>query len=119
VSHDRALLTSLTNRIWAIESQRVEDYPGNFAEWEVDRAKLKESEKARKRENDKAASRSPSRRRQAAEMPATAEAPKRSKTSRADTEQLEARVTALEAQLADVERQLADPALYAGSGNHT
>jgi hypothetical protein len=32
---------------------------------------------------------------------------------------LEARVTALEAQLADVERQLADPALYAGSGNHT
>ena len=49
VSHDRALLTSLTNRIWAIENQRVQDYPGNFAEWEIDSAKLKESEKAASR----------------------------------------------------------------------
>jgi hypothetical protein len=52
-------------------------------------------------------------------MSATAEAQKRSRTSRADTEQLESRVTALESELADVERQLADPALYAGTGNHT
>lgn len=35
VSHDRALLRALCNRVWTIEGQRVSDFDGSFAEWEV------------------------------------------------------------------------------------
>jgi ATP-binding cassette subfamily F protein 3 len=128
VSHDRALLTSLTNRIWAIENQRVQDYPGNFAEWEIDSAKLRESEKAASRDRKAAES---ARARKAAvgaqrAAPSTGDRASQSKSSskggrRAsplNPDQLEARVTSLEAELATVEKQLADPALYAGAGNH-
>jgi ATP-binding cassette, subfamily F, member 3 len=35
VSHDRALLRALTNRVWVLHQGRVTDYPGGFEEWEV------------------------------------------------------------------------------------
>ncbi|MGH7487460.1 MAG: ABC-F family ATP-binding cassette domain-containing protein, partial [bacterium] len=34
VSHDRALLESLTSRVWVLHEQHVTDYPGSFGEWE-------------------------------------------------------------------------------------
>ena len=38
VSHDRALLDTLTTRIWSIEDGQLRDYPGGFADWEEDAA---------------------------------------------------------------------------------
>jgi ATP-binding cassette, subfamily F, member 3 len=34
VSHDRAMLQSLTSRVWVLHEQHVTDFPGSFAEWE-------------------------------------------------------------------------------------
>ena len=35
VSHDRALLRELSNRVWAYEGDRIVDYGGTFVEWEA------------------------------------------------------------------------------------
>jgi ATP-binding cassette, subfamily F, member 3 len=35
VSHDRALLRTLTTRVWILHEGRITDYPGGFAEWET------------------------------------------------------------------------------------
>ena len=35
VSHDRALLRALTNRVWVLHEGRISDFPGGFAEWET------------------------------------------------------------------------------------
>jgi ATP-binding cassette, subfamily F, member 3 len=35
VSHDRALLRTLTTRIWVLHEGRITDFPGSFEEWEV------------------------------------------------------------------------------------
>jgi ATP-binding cassette subfamily F protein 3 len=37
VSHDRALLTALTTRIWSLENGRIEDFRGTFDEWQAAR----------------------------------------------------------------------------------
>src|SRR5262245_19799788 len=34
VSHDRALLRTLTTRTLVLRDGRIEDYPGSFGEWE-------------------------------------------------------------------------------------
>jgi ATP-binding cassette subfamily F protein 3 len=98
VSHDRALLESLTTRIWALEGSVLRDYPGSFAEWEVQGSRPR-------------AERTP-------EPPRTRAAPKpvakREKAPRhPDPSVLEAEVTAVEAELAAVEGALADASLYA------
>jgi ATP-binding cassette subfamily F protein 3 len=35
VSHDRALLRTLTTRVWVLHGGRITDYPGTFEEWEA------------------------------------------------------------------------------------
>src|SRR4051812_34113299 len=35
VSHDRALLRALTNRLWVLHQGRITDFPGGFEEWET------------------------------------------------------------------------------------
>ena len=35
VSHDRALLRSLTSRVWILHDARITDYHGSFEEWEA------------------------------------------------------------------------------------
>ncbi len=35
VSHDRALLRTLTTRTWILHDGRITDFPGGFAEWET------------------------------------------------------------------------------------
>ena len=34
VSHDRAMLESLTSRVWVLHGRHITDFPGSFAEWE-------------------------------------------------------------------------------------
>jgi ATP-binding cassette subfamily F protein 3 len=35
VSHDRALLRALANRVWVLHDRRISAFDGSFAEWEV------------------------------------------------------------------------------------
>jgi len=35
VSHDRALLRTLTTRVWILHDGRITDFPGSFEEWET------------------------------------------------------------------------------------
>ena len=35
VSHDRALLRTLTTRVWVLHERRITDFPGGFDEWET------------------------------------------------------------------------------------
>ena len=50
VSHDRALLRSLTTRTWALADGRIDDYPGSYGEWEdwqADRSAVAQADGAR------------------------------------------------------------------------
>ena len=105
VTHDRALLTTLATRIWSLEHAVMTDYPGGFADWELDIAG-----KRQQVADDRAATR-------AAEKPGKAkvrsDASLRRTAERARAE-AEAKVARCEAELARLEKELADPALYVG-----
>lgn len=108
VSHDRALLDSLTTRIWSIDGGVMHDFPGGFADWELDQARRKVEQEQRAAQARSAAKPTPR---------STKPAPT-AKPPRVDVAALEGRVTELEAALADVEQRLADPALYASTDGH-
>ncbi|MGM0589852.1 MAG: ABC-F family ATP-binding cassette domain-containing protein [Bacteroidota bacterium] len=42
VSHDRAFLNTICNRTWALEHQKLKDYPGNYAYYQKKREEEKE-----------------------------------------------------------------------------
>ncbi len=108
VSHDRALLEALTTRIWAIEDGRLTDYPGNFAEWEIDQAaRRRRAQAVRVAESARRPSRV-----NTAERRRNVAASDRRRLERAVAD-AEAKVTAFEEELAGLEQRLADPALYA------
>jgi ATP-binding cassette subfamily F protein 3 len=106
VSHDRALLTALTTRIWALEDGQLIDFPGNYLEYAADKVGREGKRDALAREA----------------MPPTGDprtATKAAAAARRRLERsiggLERRVAELEAVLATSEARLADPALYAES----
>jgi ATP-binding cassette subfamily F protein 3 len=106
VTHDRALLTALATRIWALEDGVLYDYPGTFSEWEADAAARKT---ARAQAKTKAAAAKPverSRERSDASV---------SRSAARAREAAEARVAEREAELARLEVQLADEGLYTRS----
>lgn len=112
VSHDRALLESLTTRIWSIEDGVMHDYPGGFADWESDRERRAAEERSAAAERAAAASEREKRQQRSREARPVPRA------SRPDPARLEADITALEAELALVAARLADPALYGAPDGH-
>ena len=107
VSHDRALLRTLTTRVWVLHAGRITDYPGTFEEWEAasrerqhaavvaaaeaeSLRKVKERKQTRRPRDGQP--RKPGVRRVAEEAVATAEAA---------VAQSESRLAALEAELED------------------
>ncbi|MEO7042367.1 MAG: ABC-F family ATP-binding cassette domain-containing protein [Gemmatimonadaceae bacterium] len=111
VSHDRALLRALCNRVWVLHGTRVTDFPGSFSEWEVvseerDHAarvnaeeeeslrRVHEKQKTRRRESELEKERSAKR------------------TVKRSAEAAEARVEELEGKVATLTRQLEDPGMY-------
>jgi ATP-binding cassette subfamily F protein 3 len=114
VSHDRALLENLTTRIWAIEDGVMHDFPGGFADWEIDHADRSRVRASAAREERQAAARS---------KPATlrddgkARATDRRRLEREVAEH-EGRVSALETELESLEAALADSGLYADADGH-
>ncbi len=104
VSHDRALLTSLTTRIWSLEDGVLVDFPGGFAEWEADAG--------RRAAEAKTVAAAPAPKRTA---PPPEVRPKPRQPRPADPALLESEVLAREAELAAIEERLADPSLYAAA----
>src|SRR5690606_2259920 len=52
VSHDRALLNELVDRVWYLDDGRIQDYPGTFAEWQLQRDEVREAEAAARQERE-------------------------------------------------------------------
>ncbi|MBA3318761.1 MAG: ABC-F family ATP-binding cassette domain-containing protein [Gemmatimonadales bacterium] len=111
VSHDRALLRALTTRMWILHRQRISDFDGGFADWEVASAEREHAaavaaaeEEASRRVRERKATRRPEdeRRRQHSA---------RRSAERAVTE-AEQRVGRCERRVVDIGAQLEDPAMY-------
>jgi ATP-binding cassette, subfamily F, member 3 len=111
VSHDRALLRALTTRMWVLHRERITEFDGGFAEWEVASVEREHAaavaaaeEEASRRVWERKATRRPEydRRRQHSA---------RRKAERAVAE-AEQRVGERERRVADLRAQLEDPAMY-------
>jgi ATP-binding cassette subfamily F protein 3 len=111
VSHDRALLRGLTRRMWVLHGERVADFDGGFAEWEVASAEREHAaavaaaeEEGLRRVRERKSTRRPDqdrRRRHSARRAA--------ERSVAETEE---RVGEWERRVAELRARLEDPALY-------
>ncbi len=112
VSHDRALLTALSTRVWHLEHGRITDYDGNFGEWQVAREErrrqadvaVREAEVARRAREKAAETKKP-----VSKDKAHASA---QRSARRAAEQAEQRVQALEQAIALRTDLLAAPDLY-------
>ncbi len=106
VSHDRALLRTLTTRVWALEGGAIEDYPGSFEEWES-------KEKAgRRAAAARAKVRSAERRRSPRARPGKPPGLRPLTAARRSLESAETRVEGLEARIGALETALSDSVLY-------
>jgi ATP-binding cassette subfamily F protein 3 len=112
VSHDRALLESLVERVWVLHEGRVTDWPASFAEWE-DRSREREHAAAVAAAEEEASRRVRERQRvrRGAERGRSTSGAKRD--GRARVEQAELAVAGAERKVEEVRRRLEDPALYA------
>jgi len=112
VSHDRALLRTLTSRVWVLHERRITDFSGGFDEWETAsserahaaRVAAAEDEALRRVHERKQTRRSNDGRKQQQSGRRTAER---------RLAEVEAAVTRGEARVAGIKVRLEDPALYA------
>jgi ATP-binding cassette, subfamily F, member 3 len=119
ISHDRAMLSAVSTRVWAWEEGRFVDYPGTFDEW-------LEWSARRKAESAATAALARAAEPRGGSMPASAAsngagAPALSKNERRrrerEMEQLEARIQQVESRIEEIEGALGDPALYAAGAD--
>jgi ATP-binding cassette subfamily F protein 3 len=111
VSHDRALLRTLTTRVWVLHDRHITDFDGTFSEWEVVSAERRHAasvvaaeEEALRRvqEKKKTARRDESNRSDRNQV----------RTAQKRVEDLEREIQTLEARVAEVSQELGDPELY-------
>jgi ATP-binding cassette subfamily F protein 3 len=112
VSHDRALLESLVERVWVLHEGRVTDWPGSFAEWE-DRSREREHAAAVAAAEEEASRRVRERQRVRREAERGRSASGAKRDARARVEQAERGVAEAERTVEGLRRRLEDPALYA------
>ena len=111
VSHDRAFMDAMANKVVKVERGRLIEYPGNWSDYE--RSRLAQSLE-RERSAHKEAAREPGARKEARREAAQ----KRQELSRATgplkrkLEELEEAIAALENEIMSLERDLANPATY-------
>jgi ATP-binding cassette subfamily F protein 3 len=116
ISHDRAMLSATSTRVWAWEDGRFVDYPGSFDEW-------MEWSARRKAESAATATLARAAEPRAGTGPAAdgAKAPALSKNEirRRERElaELEARIQQVEARIGEIETALGDPAIYAAGAD--
>jgi ATP-binding cassette subfamily F protein 3 len=112
VSHDRALLRALTNRIWVMHQGRVTDFPGGFEDWEA--ASSERAHAATIAASEEEALRRVHERRQTRRAEKTRKQRQTAgRTARRALEEAEARVTECEGRVAAISAELEDPQLYA------
>jgi ATP-binding cassette subfamily F protein 3 len=112
VSHDRAMLRALANRVWVLHDRQITSFDGTFAEWEVaseERAHaaavLASEEQALRRVEEK--------KRTARRDAASAPDPRRKlRDARLRVERAEREVALLEQEVNEATRALDDPGLY-------
>ena len=111
VSHDRALLRALADRVWVLHEKHITPFDGSFGEWEVvsaeraHAAQVRAAEEAamhRMRERQTVTRRDSTNRNQRDSL----------RKAQRDAEAAEAEVTALEAKISELTTRLADPELY-------
>ena len=111
VSHDRALLRALADRVWVLHERHITSFDGTFGEWEVVSAErahaahVKAAEEAavhRMRERQTVDRRDTSTRSQRDAL----------RKAQRDAETVETEVAALERTIAQLTTSLADPELY-------
>ncbi len=110
VSHDRALLDELVDRVWFLDDGTIQDYPGTFGEWQIQRDEVREAEAAARQEREQ--QRRDDERRAARRRSSTSGGRPDVRALRADVEEAEIVVHELEARIAALREALADPALY-------
>ena len=111
VSHDRALLDELVDRVWHLDDGRIKDYPGTFAEWQAQHEEELAAGAASRQQRvqqERADQRNAAQRRAASQKSARPNL----RSLRADAEAAELAVHAIEARLAELREALADPSLY-------
>ena len=118
VSHDRALLRTLTTRVWVLHDRKITDFPGGFEEWET--ASSERAHAARVAAAEDEALRRVHERKQTRR---SSDGRKQQQSSRRTAErrlaEVEAAVTRSEARVAAIKERLEDPALYATTeGTH-
>jgi ATP-binding cassette, subfamily F, member 3 len=111
VSHDRALLRTLTTRVWVLHERRITDFPGNYEEWET--ASAERAHSARVTAAEEEALRRVHERKQTRRSD---DGRKRQDSARRTAErklaEAEAAVTEWETRVAGIQARLEDPALY-------
>ena len=111
VSHDRALLRSLTERVWVLHDRRITDYDGSFAEWEVLSAERAHAAAVAAAEEEAL-----NRVRERKKLRAREDGSKRERTSgrqeRETIERMEREIASLEGRITELANALADPDLY-------
>jgi ATP-binding cassette, subfamily F, member 3 len=111
VSHDRALLRALTNRMWVLHEGHITDFPSGFDEWETVSAERAHAAAVAAAEDEALR-----RVRERKQTRRTDDGRKLTQTTRRraqrEVEEAEAKVAKCEARVAAIRAQLEDPALY-------
>lgn len=116
VSHDRAMLRALANRVWVLHDRHLTSFDGTFAEWEVASTEREHAAAVRAAE-DQALRRVEEKKRTARrEVTRAPDQRRQLRDARVRTERAEEEVATLEQQVDEVTRTLDDPGLYTKVG---
>ena len=116
VSHDRAMLRALANRVWVLHDRHITVFDGTFEEWELASVEREHAAAVRATE-EQALRRVEEKKRTARRDSSSARDPRRQlRDVRARIERAEADVAALEGEVEAVTRTLEDPGLYTRAG---
>ena len=113
VSHDRYLLDNVANKIWYIEDQKIKEYPGTYAEYEVWQSNRTESESKNTQKADKQqkANKAPKKEESTVKNEQT-DISKKLQSLNRELSDLETKIAALESQVKEIEMELADEKVY-------
>ncbi|MDQ3997721.1 MAG: ABC-F family ATP-binding cassette domain-containing protein [Gemmatimonadota bacterium] len=119
VSHDRALLRALTNKLWILHERHITEFAGGFGEWED--VSAERAHAASVRASEEASLRKVHERQKVATKPkaeplSQKDVRKRQRVAQRELELEEARIAELEACISALTAQLEDPELYTRAG---
>ena len=113
VSHDRYLLDNVANKIWYIEDQKIKEYPGTYAEYEVWQSNRTESESKNTQKADKQqkANKAP-KKEESTIKNEQADISKKLQSLNRELSDLETKIATLESQVKEIEVELTDEKVY-------